>query len=143
MDNSSSKFSNYLTMLRIYKSSTVDSYVQAVDNLASQINLHLRNPRIGSLYNIKNSKDLRRIYNEWISKRAVQDQERIQHNKYTNAFKRYIEYIENEENKTKYREETDELLKKAGFKHVQKTGSILMPVSKKQIKDKKDPENEK
>jgi len=41
------------------------------------------------------------------------------------------------------REEKDELLKKAGFKHVQKTGAILMPLSKSQresLEKKKKPE---
>jgi hypothetical protein len=31
------------------------------------------------------------------------------------------------------REEIDKLLKKAGFIHVQKTGAILIPLSKKQV----------
>jgi hypothetical protein len=100
MNQPSSKFSNYLTGLKLYKPSTVGSYVQAVDNLASQINLHLKSIRMASLYNIKNSKDLRRIYYEWLSIPAIEDQERRQNNRYTNAFRRYIEHIENEENKT-------------------------------------------
>ena len=92
IDSEQLSFVNYLKGLKKYKFSTIENYAQAINILTRQINKHLPTHKIGSLYNLKDYSNLNNIYEKWMETPEIQIQEKRQHNRYSNAFKRYIEF---------------------------------------------------
>lgn len=92
---SKEEFVKYLSSVntygRKYASSTVYTYGQSIELISSDIKYHLENS-FTSLFNITDIEILSIYFDQLYSIPKVINEEKIQRNRKTNAFKRYIEF---------------------------------------------------